>query len=225
MNIIEEIKASFKTGNNLTRLIYINIGVFLALHLLIIFLFLFNKADLSYNVLSWLSVPADTSVLASRPWSVLSYMFLHKDFFHILFNLLWLYWFGKIFLLYMDEKSLLSVYLLGGFSGAFFFIAAYNLFPVLSTSLNGAMAMGAQDFLPKPFQDLDEIMTIEEVARYLSLHELTVRRLAREGEIPAFKVGRQWRVKRRILDRWIERETRRNLDKEKVAEEGEEAEP
>ena len=143
MNIIEEIKASFKTGNNLTRLIYINIGVFLALHLLIIFLFLFNKADLSYNVLSWLSVPADTSVLASRPWSVLSYMFLHKDFFHILFNLLWLYWFGKIFLLYMDEKSLLSVYLLGGFSGAFFFIAAYNLFPVLSTSLNGAMAMGA----------------------------------------------------------------------------------
>jgi len=77
-----------------------------------------------------------------------------------------------------------------------------------------AMAMGAVDFLPKPFEDLDEIMTIEEVARYLSLHELTVRRLAREGEIPAFKVGRQWRIKRRILDRWIERETMRNLGRE-----------
>ena len=73
-----------------------------------------------------------------------------------------------------------------------------------------AMSMGAQDFLAKPFEDLDEIMTIEEVARYLSLHELTVRRLAREGTIPAFKVGRQWRVKRRILERWIERETRRH---------------
>jgi excisionase family DNA binding protein len=83
-----------------------------------------------------------------------------------------------------------------------------------------AMSLGALDFLPKPFEDLDEIMTIEEVARYLSLHELTVRRLAREGEIPAFKVGRQWRVKRRILDRWIERETRRTLEKEKSLAEG-----
>ncbi len=75
-----------------------------------------------------------------------------------------------------------------------------------------AMAMGAQDFIAKPFEDIDEIMTIEEVARYLSLHELTVRRLAREGEIPAFKIGRQWRVKKALLDRWIEREAMRNVN-------------
>ncbi|MGQ9665949.1 MAG: response regulator [Anaerolineae bacterium] len=74
-----------------------------------------------------------------------------------------------------------------------------------------AMALGAQDFIAKPFEDIDEIMTIEEVARYLSLHELTVRRLAREGEIPAFKIGRQWRVKKALLDRWIEREAMRNV--------------
>ena len=74
-----------------------------------------------------------------------------------------------------------------------------------------AIDMGAQDFLSKPFEDMDQIMTIEEVARYLSLHELTVRRLAREGEIPAFKIGRQWRVKRTLLDRWIEREVLRNI--------------
>ena len=60
-------------------------------------------------------------------------------------------------------------------------------------------------------EDGDHIMTIEEVARYLSLHELTVRRLAREGEIPAFKIGRQWRVKKDLLDRWIERETMKNI--------------
>lgn len=76
-----------------------------------------------------------------------------------------------------------------------------------------AFALGAQDFLEKPFRDVSEIMTIEQVARYLSLHELTVRRLAREGEIPAFKVGRQWRVKRELLDSWIEREAYQNLDK------------
>lgn len=69
--------------------------------------------------------------------------------------------------------------------------------------------MGAQDFTSKPFDNADQIMTIEQVAQYLSLHELTVRRLAREGEIPAFKVGRQWRVKKALLDRWIEREAAR----------------
>ncbi len=60
-------------------------------------------------------------------------------------------------------------------------------------------------------EDGDHLMTVEEVARYLSLHELTVRRLAREGEIPAFKIGRQWRVKKDLLDRWIERETMKNI--------------
>lgn len=73
-----------------------------------------------------------------------------------------------------------------------------------------ALDIGAQDFIAKPFKDPDQIMTIEQVARYLSLHELTVRRLAREGEIPAFKVGRQWRVKKALLDRWIEREASRH---------------
>jgi excisionase family DNA binding protein len=53
--------------------------------------------------------------------------------------------------------------------------------------------------------DVDEtnMLTIAEVAKYLKLHELTVRRLAREGELPAFKVGRQWRIKRDLLEKWI----------------------
>ena len=53
-------------------------------------------------------------------------------------------------------------------------------------------------------EELSDMMTIAEVAKYLKLHELTVRRLAREGELPAFKVGRQWRVKRDLLESWIE---------------------
>ena len=56
----------------------------------------------------------------------------------------------------------------------------------------------------------DPIMTIDEVAEYLHLHPLTVRRLARDGEIPAFKVGRQWRIKRELLDRWIAGRSTRN---------------
>ena len=60
-------------------------------------------------------------------------------------------------------------------------------------------------------QNLSPIMTIAEVAAYLGLHELTVRRLAREGAIPALKLGRQWRVKRDLLEKWIERRSLHNL--------------
>lgn len=58
------------------------------------------------------------------------------------------------------------------------------------------------------------IMTTEEAAEYLQLHPLTVRRLAREGEIPALKVGRLWRVKKALLDRWITERSIENVAKE-----------
>ena len=55
------------------------------------------------------------------------------------------------------------------------------------------------------------LMTVEEVAEYLQLHPLTVRRLARENKLPFFKLGRQWRAKRELLDEWIEQESLRNV--------------
>ena len=60
-------------------------------------------------------------------------------------------------------------------------------------------------------EDFPEIMTIAQVAEYLGLHELTVRRLAREGAIPALKLGRQWRVKKDLLAKWIESRSLDNL--------------
>ena len=56
----------------------------------------------------------------------------------------------------------------------------------------------------------DPFMTVDEVAEYLHLHPLTVRRLARDGEIPAFKVGRQWRIKRELLEKWITDQSAQN---------------
>ncbi len=55
------------------------------------------------------------------------------------------------------------------------------------------------------------IMTTDEVSVYLNLHPLTVRRLARDGEIPAMKIGRQWRFKRDLLDRWLEEQSLKNV--------------
>jgi hypothetical protein len=70
-------------------------------------------------------------------------MFLHTGFLHILFNILWLYWFGRVFLQYFTQKQLTGLYLLGGLMGAVFFLAAYNLFPVFDKIVGQAKILGA----------------------------------------------------------------------------------
>ncbi len=150
--IAEEIKASFRRGTALIKLIYINLAIFVGVKLVYVLFFLFSpslgdlqgkSAYFQDNILSYLMVPANLRTLLVRPWSLLSYMFLHFDFLHILFNLLWLFWFGRIFLHYLNEKQLLTTYLLGGFAGAFLFILSYNIFPGLTEQANYAQAMGA----------------------------------------------------------------------------------
>ena len=143
MNISEEIKKIFKSGTTLTKLIIINLAVFLIIKVVGAFLFLFQQAEINNEILNFFSLPADTSVLIKRPWALLSYMFLHHELFHILFNMLWLFWFGKIFLEYLDQKKLLSVYLLGGLTGGAFYVLCYNLFPVFESVVPHSIALGA----------------------------------------------------------------------------------
>lgn len=82
-------------------------------------------------------------MLAKRPWTAISYMFLHYSFFHILFNMLWLYWFGKIFLSYLDQKKLLGIYILGGLAGGALYILAFNIFPAFDNVMSQSVAVGA----------------------------------------------------------------------------------
>lgn len=152
MAIWDEIKNSFRRGSILTKLIYINLTVFLAVNIGYVFYALFNTlgdptGDLRYyfmeNWISYLMVPASLSELILKPWTLVTYMFLHFSFLHILFNLLWLYVFGRIFLQYLTEKQLLSTYILGGLSGAFLFIFSYNVFPGLRSAVDVAEMLGA----------------------------------------------------------------------------------
>jgi membrane associated rhomboid family serine protease len=142
MSIADELKQSFKSGSTLTKLIYINLAVFLTVKLIAVFYFLFTIQD-GFSLVSWLAVPADLTNLMYKPWTVFTYMFLHQDFLHILFNMLWLYWFGQIFLHYFDQKKLLSVYLVGGLFGAFVYILTFNIFPVFTDILPVSIALGA----------------------------------------------------------------------------------
>lgn len=124
------IRASFRQGSSLTRLIYINCGIFLALKIVyVLFLLTGTGRDFYVNVLEWVGVPADPEYLIYRPWTLLTYMFTQFEFLHLLFNMLWLYWFGSFFLNYFTERQLTGVYLWGGLAGAGLYVAAYNIFP------------------------------------------------------------------------------------------------
>jgi membrane associated rhomboid family serine protease len=152
MKIWEEIKESFRRGSSLTRIIYINLGVFIVIRLTYTLYALFSgnllggpaiRQSFDHNVMEYLMLPANPATLLFRPWTLISYMFLHFDFLHILFNLLWFYWFGRVFLMYLDQKKLLNVYLLGGLAGAFLFVLAYAFIPALVPFSGASWALGA----------------------------------------------------------------------------------
>ena len=126
MAIIDDIKRNYLQGSMLLRLIFINIGVFLLLHIITIVAMLFNVGA---NPVQWVELPSDVMALLRRPWTLVTYMFSHYALLHILFNMLWLYWLGRIFMEYFSPKQLTGVYLLGGWGGALLFLLAYNLLP------------------------------------------------------------------------------------------------
>ena len=121
----------YKTANVVVKLIVINVAVFLVLHLGS-FILSITPAYIS----SWFILSDDFTTILTQPWSLITYSFLHFGVFHVLFNMLWLYWFGRIILNLFNGKRLLTVYLLGALFGGLLFVLAYNLFPVFA-SRNG----------------------------------------------------------------------------------------
>ena len=138
MDIVSEIKQSFKKGSVLTRIVYVNLGVFLFIKLAGVVFMLINK---SFSLSYWLALSSDMNALLHRPYTFITYMFLHENFIHILFNLLGLYWFGKMLLYHFESDKLLGLYLFGGISGGVLYVIAYNFLPVFA-SVDG-MLIGA----------------------------------------------------------------------------------
>jgi membrane associated rhomboid family serine protease len=143
MGIVDDLKASFRKGTSLTRIIYVNIAVFILIAIGSIISFLLDNQELQVKIVNILSVPSSPPALLKRPWTLITYMFTHKDILHILFNLLWLYWFGTIFLEYLDQKKLVAVYLLGGLTGGIVYILSFNIFPAFDSVVATSVAIGA----------------------------------------------------------------------------------
>lgn len=140
----DNLKNAFKhRDNSLYKLIAINLIVFFALLFSRVILTISGLGDLYREGLSLLMMPASLGKLAFQPWSIFTYMFLHEGVFHILFNMLFLYWFGMIIHQYLGSRKLANLYILGGLFGAAFYLLIYNLAPYFSNSLESSMMLGA----------------------------------------------------------------------------------
>ncbi len=146
MNIADEIKNAFSKSNAVNKIILINVGVFIIVSLINVLLILMNENNqIVPSFLHYLMLPASFISFIIQPWSIFTYMFLHdlSDIFHIVFNMLWLYWIGNIFQEYLGNKKLYQAFFGGGIFGGLFFMICYNLFPFFSHSISSTFAIGA----------------------------------------------------------------------------------
>ena len=137
----DKISSEFKLSSNLNKIIYLNIIFFVIIKVCssIFFLFEINTNEF-FNKLY---LPAEINLIKLQPWSIFSFMFIHLNFVHLIFNMLWLYFIGNIFLQWLDEKQLIFIYLLGGISGGLFFVLCYNYIPLLQKNIENTLALGS----------------------------------------------------------------------------------
>lgn len=141
-SIWDDIKWQFKFGSDLIRLILLNFAIFIIINLVHLLLFFAGKQG-SFELTNWLSLYAAPTQLLHHPWGILTYMFVHEGFWHILWNMLGLYWFGQIVQDMIGKPKILPLYLFGGLFGAVAFFLAYNFIPVFNDVLNSASCIGA----------------------------------------------------------------------------------
>ncbi|MBR6041966.1 MAG: rhomboid family intramembrane serine protease [Paludibacteraceae bacterium] len=141
-NLIKELGTMYKEGDLLSKLIFILSGIFLVSLLTNMILSLFEAPILLRFIFA---LPANVEEALSMPWAIITYMFYHENPIHFLFNVLMLYWMGRLFLMSYQSRDLVNLFLFGGIVGGLFFILALNIFPSLSaytnyTTLDGSSA-------------------------------------------------------------------------------------
>lgn len=140
-SILSNIERFFKQKSILSILILVNVAVFLLIKIFGLGAILFNSHN--NGLLINLSLPAELIQILHKPWTLITYMFTHEGLWHILFNMLWLYWFGQMFEYFFGSRSLGSLYFLGGIAGAALYIIAYNIFPYFGAVLSNSALIGA----------------------------------------------------------------------------------
>ncbi len=135
--ILDDFKNAWnKPNNSVAQIILINVVVFVFTGVMLIVGF----GDL---VRPWLGMPSNLGTLITRPWTLITHAFVHADFFHILFNMLWFYWFGRIIQEFLGSEKVISVFVMGIIGGIIAFIGAYNIIPQFEVAAEVATIVGA----------------------------------------------------------------------------------
>jgi len=150
MNFVDEIKKTFRNNNAINKIIVINVIVFIGIGIINASIFLSgNNTQNVYSTIDsymkWFELPASFITFLTRPWSIITYLFLHDPFsiFHILFNMLWLYWIGNILHEYLGNRKVYESYFGGGIFGGLLYMISYNVMPVLREQMPNTFALGA----------------------------------------------------------------------------------
>jgi membrane associated rhomboid family serine protease len=144
MGLKEDVKQAITGRNSAVRqLIAINLAVFLLYVIVAVSLFLFGQRELINYVDMYTALPAAWYNALEKPWTLITYFFMHHDPFHIFFNMLMFYWFGMLIEEYLGRIRLFNLYILGGLFGGLMYILAYNLMPGLQDFAKSAILIGA----------------------------------------------------------------------------------
>lgn len=134
-SILDDIKREFATGNIISRLAIINIGVFILINVTWFVLKIANAGavpPLYYDILHFFAVSSSIMHNLTHPWVFITSIFLHEGFWHLLWNMLFLYWFGRIVADLIGERKIFPLYLLGGLVGCFIFWLSAQVVPYYS---------------------------------------------------------------------------------------------
>lgn len=137
MALIDDLKRNFQGQPVVNRLIIINVAVFLIGYTVNLFA---GASDLFER---WVGIPSELSALLYKPWTLLTHMFAHAGIGHIFFNMLWLFFLGRMLMQFMGARRVISTFLLGGFASAAAFLLLYNLIPSLGSNTYALGASGA----------------------------------------------------------------------------------
>ncbi|RLD23250.1 MAG: rhomboid family intramembrane serine protease [Bacteroidetes bacterium] len=144
-------KDQFLNGSLLMKLIFINAAIYLLINLVSLFALWFGSTDFliyyqdgSYTskLTYWLAASSSFLETIKHPWSVITYMFLHERFWHLIFNMVFLYFSGRIFVQYLGERRLFTTYVFGGLAGLLLYMIAYSVIPYFN-SPSGIPILGA----------------------------------------------------------------------------------
>ncbi|MCB0480333.1 MAG: rhomboid family intramembrane serine protease [Flavobacteriales bacterium] len=131
--ILDDAKKVFGGKSSLSKIILITCVTYLITNLL----------QYAFPIKNYFALPGDPGTLLMQPWSIVTYMFLHAGFFHILFNMLWLHWMGKILIEYLGDKRFSAVYFLGGIAGGLTYFVSYNILNATGSTHIGQLLLGA----------------------------------------------------------------------------------